>query len=309
MLKNRVFVKASVFSEKSEKLVLPESSPRYTGFTAFSMYGNSGAIRNEGMEFSVAGVVLQRTKSKLTLGINGLHTSNEIVATSSYVEKLNAQYNSFETDQTRPQPKYIAGQPLNAIWAVPSLGLDDATGKELFRSQSGATTDVWNSADKIMAGTTLPKWSGVAWTWYSFNKFSVGLYGGYRFGGYAYNQTLADKVENADLFYNVDARAADNRWSSANPGATYKALSANGLLTNPTYTTMRFVEKDNVFSLSSVSLGYSFPDLSDKKIPLINTSIVCYANNLWQTGGPDMERGTVYPFARSFVVKLTTSIK
>jgi hypothetical protein len=309
MLKNRVFVKASVFSEKSEKLVLPEASPRYTGFTGFSMYGNSGAIKNEGMEFSLAGVVLQGKNSKLTLGLNGLHTSNEIVATSGYVEKLNEQNNSSETDQTRPQPQYVVGQPLNAIWAVPSLGLDPATGKELFRTQSGATTDVWNSADKIMAGTTSPKWSGVTWTSYNYKQFSLGVYAGYRNGGYAYNQTLADKVENADLFYNVDARAASDRWSSTNTGATYKALSANGLLTNPTYATTRFVEKDNVFSLSSISLGYSFPDLSDKKIPLINTSIVCYANNLWQTGGPDMERGTVYPFAKSFVLKLTTSIK
>jgi hypothetical protein len=201
------------------------------------------------------------------------------------------------------------GQPLNAIWAVPSLGLDPATGKELFRTQSGATTDVWNSADKMMAGTTSPKWSGVTWTSYNYKQFSLGVYAGYRYGGYAYNQTLADKVENADLFYNVDARAAADRWSSTNTGAAYKALSANGLLTDPTYATTRFVEKDNVFSLSSVSLGYTLPDLSDKKIPLINTSIVCYANNLWQTGGPDMERGTVYPFARSFVLKLTTSIK
>ncbi len=309
MFKSRLFLKASVFTETGDKLVLPQTSPRYTGFTAFSLYGNTGGISNKGMEFSASGILLQGKQFKWNLGVNGLHTSNEINAISGYVEKVNAINNSTDKDQTRPQPLYVVGQPLNAIWAVPSLGLDRNTGNELFKTQNGSTSSVWNSADKIMAGTTTPKWSGITWTSFNFKQFTLGMYAGYRYGGYAYNQTLADKVENADLFYNVDARAASNRWSASNPEAQFKALSLNGKLTNPTYVTTRFVEKDDVLSLASISLGYSIPDFSKWKIPLKNTSIICYANNLWQTGGPAMEKGTAYPFSRSFVLKLTTSIK
>ncbi len=34
----------------------------------------------------------------------------------------------------------------------------------------------------------------------------------YKFGGYMFNQTLVDRVENADPRYNVDRRALEQRW-------------------------------------------------------------------------------------------------
>jgi hypothetical protein len=161
-----------------------------------------------------------------------------------------------------------------------------------------------------MAGSTDPLWRGTFNSMVNYKQFALGLYVSYRMGGYIYNQTLADRVENADVHYNVDARAFyTNRWSATNSSAPFKALTANGMASDPTYATTRFVEKENIISLSGLSLAYTFRESSNMKFPFQQSSITGYANNLWMTGNAEMERGIQYPYARSFVLKFTTSFR
>jgi hypothetical protein len=190
---------------------------------------------------------------------------------------------------------------------VKSKGIDAATGNENFITANGSTTNSWNAADKVNAGSTDPEWQGTLKSLVTAKGISLGVYLNYQLGVYSYNQTLADKVENANLEFNADKRVLQNRWSAANTGAIFKALSLNGLKTNPTFVTDRFVAKNNLFSLSSVTLGYTIPKF--KSIPLTNTSFVLMAHNLIRSGNNDMEKGIYYPFAKSFVFKLTTSIR
>ena len=117
-----------------------------------------------------------------------------------------------------------------------------------------AETFTWNAADKIFAGDLSPKWQGSFGTSVSVKNISAGIYFNYQFGAKYYNQTLADMLENADLTYNVDTRAADNRWTQPGDNALYKPLSVNGLSTSPTYATTRFVEKNDFINCSAISL-------------------------------------------------------
>ena len=49
------------------------------------------------------------------------------------------------------------GDSQYAIYAVPSLGIDPSTGKELFLDADGNVTSVWNSSAKRYFGQTEPK--------------------------------------------------------------------------------------------------------------------------------------------------------
>ena len=68
--------------------------------------------------------------------------------------------NAGKLDAT-PLPRYEEGQSLNNIWVVKSLGIDPATGQEVFQKRiTGELTGVWDAVDVIPYGNTEPKLQG-----------------------------------------------------------------------------------------------------------------------------------------------------
>jgi hypothetical protein len=108
-------------------------------------------------------------------------------------------------DQTRPQPHYVSGKSLTDIWAVNSLGIDPATGKEKFLKANG-TRHSHGMQPISFCRDMSPDWLGSFGTSVSVKNITAGIYFNYQFGAKYYNQTLADRLENADLTYNVDRR-------------------------------------------------------------------------------------------------------
>jgi len=311
LLNNRLFIHFEQFNETSEKLVLPLVSPSSTGISNFKYYDNLGSITNKGIEWSITYALISNASKSLVwnIGANGMHNSHAIEQIDGgYLDALNEFNNSSKVDQTRPQPKYSSGHSLTTIWAVPSLGIDPATGKEQFRKADGSTTNIWNAADKIDAGDMMPEWQGSFGTNLTWKRASLGAWFYYQAGGQVYNQTLADKLENANLTYNVDQRAGSNRWQQPGDNVTYKALSLNGLATDPTYATTRFVENANFLNSASISLGYNWPSFNSQKIPLQQTSVRFTANHSLRSSSVQYERGINYPFGSFYSFTVSTSL-
>jgi TonB-linked SusC/RagA family outer membrane protein len=306
LFKNRLFIRVDGYIENSKNLVLPVSTPASAGFNQYSYYDNLGGIENKGIEFSLNYSIIKNKNIYWSVSVNGTHNTNRITAISSYINTVNSNNNAFSVDQTTIQPKYVVGQSLTAIWAVPSLGIDPATGLEEYRKKDGSTTTTWDPNDKTVAGDMTPKWAGSFGTSLTVKAFTAGIYFNYQLGGQMYNQTLAD-MENADLTYNVDSRAVGNRWTQPGTSALYKPLALNGLLTSPTYATTRFVQNNDLINCSSISLNYALSFNFLQKIGLQNTKVGVIANNLFQTGGTQAEQGINYPFEHIFSLNLTTT--
>lgn len=310
LLQNRLFIKADFYRNKTTDIVLPVNKPAAsTGFLNFNYYDNLGAIENKGIELDVNYAILQNTAKGIlwSVRVNGIHNEDRVLATSAYIDTLNKHNNSTSGDQTRPQPRYIAGQSLSGIWAVRSLGIDPATGQEKFVKADGSQSFTWDAADKVLAGDFSPTWQGSFGTSLAIKNISAGIYFNYQVGASYYNQTLADKIENADINYNVDKRAAGNRWQRAGDVALYKPLSLNGLLTSPTYATTRFVEKSGLLNCSAISLAYSLPESIASKIKAKNAKVGFITNNVFQSGSIKGEKGIYYPFQRMYTFSVTTS--
>ena len=107
-------------------------------------------------------------------------------------------------------------------------------------------------------------------------------------------------MENADLTYNVDSRATGNRWTQPGDNALYKKLSANGLLTSPTYSTTRFIEDNDFINCSAISIDYSLSQSIAQKIKAKNIKLGLMANNVFRSGSMNMERGNYYPYQRMY---------
>lgn len=110
---------------------------------------------------------------------------------------------------TKPSVRYAEGQSMDAIWAVRSLGIDPATGKEVFLDLDGKMVYGWK-AEKSGGRRQIkqPKLSGTFGFNFEYKGFSVNTSFYYKLGGQYYNQTLVDKVENVDIQYNVDKAGA-----------------------------------------------------------------------------------------------------
>ena len=159
----------------------------------------------------------------------------------------------------------------------------------------------------MLAGDLSPDWQGSFGSMLSYKNISAGVYFNYQLGAEYYNQTLADKIENADLTYNVNKRAGQDRWKQPGDNTFFKPLSANGLVSSPTYATTRFVEKNDFIRCAAISLGYSVPQSLASKLRAQNISLGFIANNVFTTESKNHEQGIYYPVSKMYSFSLSTT--
>ena len=131
----------------------------------------------------------------------------------------------------------------------------------------------------------------------------------YKFGGQAYNSTLMDKVENADLIYNADRRVLALRWKNPGDISRYQAISntENG---SSSKISSRFVMDENTFHMGSLALSYRMDKTNANYVERWGLSSVKVGFNmedLFYISSIKRERGTSYPFARQFSLSLNVA--
>ena len=176
-------------------------------------------------------------------------------------------------------------------------------------------TYTYNASDQVVLGDANPKFQGTAGL--SFEWRGLGGNASFRFqyGAKMYNSTLVQKVENADLNKNLDIRLYEGVWRPGNEdrispyrAPRYRDPETGQWVTPETHPSSRFVQKRNELSLSNLSLYYDFYRHEFlKKCKIERLRVSAYANELFVLSTIDVERGTSYPFARSFNFSLSVT--
>ena len=191
---------------------------------------------------------------------------------------------------------------MSSIWAVPSLGIDPANGKEMFLTKEGKVTYEWNSEDQI-SYESAPDVEGTLGINLFWKGFSLNAYSKYSLGGMIYNTTLVDRVENANPQYNVDARMLMDRWKQPGDQTFFKDISDK----SSTRPTSRFIQEESYLQMTSLNVSYRLDsEVTRKFLKMKSLTISFYMNDLFRISTVEMERGLSYPFARSFNLKLQT---
>ena len=114
----------------------------------------------------------------------------------------------------------------------------------------------------------------------------------------------------------MDRRIFTGRWYEPGQVAQYRdgggsvqhfSTSGVDLNNNLTRPTSRFVQKNNVMNISSVSIYREFPLRNLRKLGLQRLRTTLYANDLYTFSSIEIERGTSYPYARSFSLSVTAT--
>ncbi|WP_244215221.1 SusC/RagA family TonB-linked outer membrane protein [Pedobacter miscanthi] len=277
-----------------------------TGFTTYKE--NLGDMANEGYELYLTANAYRNKDFNINITGNLAHNVNTLVKLSNSLKTLNDKIDQYQTNpdkkaQSTPLLRYNEGQSLSSIYAVRSLGIDPQTGKEIFVKKDGSITYNWDVKDIMPVADGAPKAEGNVSANIGYRNFMLSLSFYYRFGGYTYNQTLVDRVENADPRFNVDSRVLNERWIKPGDQTFFKNI-ADLSITN---VSSRFVQKDNLMELRSVYLSYDFKRELIKKLGFQNLRTSLTLNDIFRTSSIEMERGTSYPFARSLTVSLLAS--
>lgn len=222
---NMLDVTFDYYIKNTENLLTPVSLPPSAGFDSYME--NLGETQNRGIEAKVNLRAIRDTKREMYLSVFGslMHNKNKITKISDALNTLNNTRDEEKIESnipdhengkgvTKPSTRYAEGQSMNAIWAVRSLGIDPMNGDEIFLSADGKMVYKWDPKDQVVVGDDLPKVSGTFGFNFEYKGFSVNTSFYYRLGGQYYNQTLVNKVENADIQYNVDRRMYTDRWTT-----------------------------------------------------------------------------------------------
>ncbi|WP_073227668.1 SusC/RagA family TonB-linked outer membrane protein [Pedobacter caeni] len=315
---NRISLSADFYYNTTNDLILDISTPPSMGFSSYKE--NVGALKNVGWQGSANVMIIQKPQKGLywRVGLNAFGNKNTITKISNSLRKLNEASDAKDKDLTnpdrnKPRSYYQEGQSLTAVYAVRSLGIDPANGQEIFLDRDGLRTYAWNSRDKVVVGDSRPRVSGTISTGIDYKGFGFNIFLSYRLGADLYNQTLVDRVENADITYNVDRRMASERWKKPGDETFFKGIigSADGkAVVETTLATSRFVQKEFMIEASRVSFTYQFPEHLKwlKQARLSNTRFELYIAEPFQISSIKRERGLNYPFARNFTINLSTSI-
>jgi hypothetical protein len=263
-----------------------------------------GEILNEGIDVVFQTKVVDRNGWLVYLNANMNKNRNVITkigrALEDYNNRINAYYASLpSTDPgaAKPFTKYEVGNSLSAIYGMKSLGINPQNGQELFLKRDNEMTYDWSAAEQRCLGDKDPDYSGHFGINASWKGFSLYTSFAYQWGGQAYNTTM-QSIENMTVTrYNGDRRILTERWKQVGDVTSLKSIADASETTRPT---SRFVQDENILRFSSLSLGYSFKPEWVNRMGLSTLRMQFNMSDIATISSVKQERGTEYPFARTF---------
>ncbi|MGL5682246.1 MAG: SusC/RagA family TonB-linked outer membrane protein [Marinifilaceae bacterium] len=308
--KNRFKVTLDAYRKRTDPLLVETTVSSSTGSNIYVT--NLGHQTTLGMSANLFYSIIQKPVEDInwTINANFRRQKAELGGIGNKLESLNNDSQAGGGSTSTALRRYYDGADPEALWAVRSAGIDPMTGKEVFIKKNGERTFEHDTDDEVMIGVGAPKFEGVLGTTLYYKGFSASVYCRYKIGEYKFNSALYNKVENItrDTWTtNQDKRALYNRWQKPGDKAEFKGI---GLVDEVSPMSSRFIQKENVISGESFSVGYDFtgkPWLDVLGLRVLN--VRAYMNDIFRISNVKMERGTSYPFARTVSFSLSANFK
>ncbi len=296
---NRITTSINYYNALTKDAVIPITIAPSLGFSTYT--GNLGQLRNTGVEFNFSAALIKKQDIQLSVRGNGSYNRNILLKLSDALKAINdqqdAELNATTPTSVSPRFRYIEGQSQNMIWVVRSLGIDPASGNEIFLNKNNEKTFIWSAADQVPYASKDPDLNGTLSLQFRYKMFELNTIMGYSLGGMTYNTTLVDRVENADLRFNVDERVFSQRWRQPGDNAFFKSITDK----TRTKPTSRFVQRNNFLEMTSINVSYMVPSqLTKRLLHMQSLKFTFYMQDVFRASTIEMERGLSYPFAQTF---------
>ncbi len=301
-----LYAKAAYYNGITNNMVTEITLPSSFGFNKY--YDNLGEIKNVGYELELRSNLINKHDLFLSLYGNMAHNKNKILKISNSLKEYNdrvdayyegySQWTGYQEKWAKPFTKYEEGGSTTSIFGMKSLGIDPASGQEVFVRRDGTITYEWEASEQQILGNSMPKLQGsfgMNFQWKSLNLFMSFMY---EWGGQVYNSTYPSRVESVDFYnYNADRRVLTDRWIKIGDIAPLKDIADRKNYSRPT---SRFVQDNNWLRFNSMSIAWNFRDGWVERLNLSLVKLQFSMNEVAHWSSVKQERGTDYPFARTF---------
>lgn len=295
ILNNRVRLTLDYYRKDTDPLLISIPMPPSVGTS--SINANAGRQISSGWNGSLFYTILRKQNMNWSMHLNFRTSKSEYRDIGNKLQELN------ELGSAQNLVRYYEGASPDDMWAVPSLGIDPATGREMFRKKDGTQTFVYSTDDEIVVGSSRPDVEGVIGSTFYYKGLSVSMSLRYRLGGQVMASALYSKVENISrqqIYYNQDRRALHDRWQKPGDKAKFKSIKE----TSSTPMSSRFVRTENTLAGESISIGYESNAKWVRYIGAEGITFRAYMNDIFRLSSFKEERGIDYPFARTISFSL-----
>ncbi len=305
------------YDKRTVDLITDVSIPFSSGFSTYK--DNLGEVQNRGMELNIDLTIIQNPDWNLNLFAYMSHNKNKILKISNSLQEYNDRVDTYFEDYyegvinpttlndrfSKPIMKYVEGGSMESIFGMRSMGISPANGKELFMNKDGSVTYEWNSSQQVIIGNSEPDLQGSFGLNARYKNLTLYTTFLFETGGDLYNQTLVDQVENVNLWArNVDRRVYQDRWKNPGDMVVFKSIKERYQTTR---STSRFIQKNNVLTFNSLSVGYEFGNRLLQPIGLSMLKLQFNMKDVAVISSVKRERGLNYPFARTFNLSLNAT--
>lgn len=299
----RITLNADAYYKKTRNLLSSVDIVPSTGFNDY--VENVGQLKNVGFEGRVRVNIIDQPNDgwKWNVAFSAFHNKSKITRLSSMMERLNEStaVDEKKSESSKVPRIYEVGRSLSALMLVESAGIDPATGNELYIKRDGTRTFEYDGRDRVVVGDIKPKVEGTVNSTLTWKGFNLYIQFRYEVGAKAYNETLASKIEGTWYYYNADRRALYERWKNPGDEVVFRRIDDTS---TPRQTT-RLMFDNNIFSMESLSLAYTLPVKYARMLHTERIRAQISTTDLFRLSTIKQERGTDYPFARTFTAGLS----
>ncbi|KXX67696.1 TonB-dependent receptor [Flammeovirga sp. SJP92] len=250
----RLEFNVDAYIKRASHLLVDAPIPTTSGFDRAVQ--NLGALENRGMEFNINSTNIDKNDLKWTTNFNISFNRNKVISLQG--EEVFGGYINDRDNASIARE----GLPLGTLYGYVFDKVDPVTGRALYLTKDGESTDNPSADDRTIIGDANPDFIYGMTNTLTYKGFSLTIF----LQGSQGNQMLnATRIEGESM--NTPSNQLTtvlNRWQKPGDFTDIPAVEASGGVNNSRVST-RFIEDASYLRLKTLSLAYTLPqDLLDK---------------------------------------------
>lgn len=258
--------------------------PESLGYGGY--YANIGDMRNQGIEFSVDGVIIDTRNFQWTANLNATHYTNKILRLPEERKTVTMEgYSGYASGNKF----YGEGLPLYTFKMPKYAGIDHETGEPMWykdildengKVSGKETTKNYSDATEYLQPAPTPKLYGGFGTSLSFYGVDIAVQFTYQIGGKAYDTGYASSLDAPGQSIGGSIhKDVLNAWTPENKNSDMPRFQYMDQQFND--VSDRFLTDASYLNFQNAQIGYTFPAKLTNKIKISKLRIYASADNIF----------------------------
>ncbi len=292
ILEDKIQAELAYYKNDVDNLILQVPQSPSKGIPNNIVSANAGSMYNKGVEASLTYNILRRKSFDWSVNLNFSTLKNEVTSLGEDNADINTLTSGLEqTNITR------VGQSIGSIYAIPTNGINPATGQRIFLRRNivdnqVTTTEVqYNHAatpamrwtlvstgevtgapslanSGVVYGPTMPSFFGGLSNKFRYNNFDLELFFQYSGGNYIYNGSQAGLRDMRNWNNSTDVL---DRWTEQNKDGTIpKVVFGDNVSNGSLIPISENIQKGDFVRLRNVMFGFKIPNQLVRKLNIAN---------------------------------------